>query len=53
MGPVPIRSLWRIRADGREDFKFLTFNSEKDGTITAQERGLIHSVIDFRNLNAQ
>ena len=38
---------------GREDFKYLTFISEKDGTITAQERGLIHSVIDFRNLTAQ
>ena len=38
---------------GREDFKYLTFISEKDGSITAQERGLIHSVIDFRNLTAR
>jgi putative hemolysin len=34
----------------REDFKYLTFESERTGALTGEERQLIHTVIDFRNL---
>jgi CBS domain containing-hemolysin-like protein len=34
----------------REDFKYLTFESERTGALAAEERQLIHTVIDFRNL---
>jgi CBS domain containing-hemolysin-like protein len=37
----------------REDFKYLTIESERTGALTAEERQLIHSVIDFRNLLAR
>jgi putative hemolysin len=37
---------------GREDFKYLTFQSEKEGAIRSEERHLIHAVIDFRALTA-
>lgn len=37
----------------REDFKYLTFESERTGALTGEERQLIHSVIDFRNLLAR
>jgi CBS domain containing-hemolysin-like protein len=37
----------------REDFKYLTFESERTGALTAEERQLIHTVIDFRNLLAR
>lgn len=37
---------------GREDFKYLTFESERQGAITAEERAIIHSVVDFRALTA-
>ncbi len=34
----------------REDFKYLTFESERTGALTGEERQLIHTVIDIRNL---
>jgi putative hemolysin len=37
---------------GREDFKYLTFQSEKDGAIRPEELHLIHAVVDFRALTA-
>ncbi len=37
----------------REDFKYLTFESERTGALTGEERQLIHTVIDFRNLLAR
>ncbi len=37
----------------REDFKYLTFESERSGALTGEERQLIHTVIDFRNLLAR
>jgi len=37
----------------REDFKYLTFESERTGALSAEERQLIHSVVDFRNLLAR
>lgn len=37
----------------REDFKYLTFESERIGALSAEERKLIHTVVDFRNLLAR
>lgn len=38
---------------GREDFKYLTFESERDGAISAGERAIIHSIVDYRSLTAR
>ena len=32
----------------REDFKYLTIESERTGTLTRTEREMIHNVVDFR-----
>jgi len=37
----------------REDFKFLTAESERTGVLTKTERELIHNVVDFRSLLAR
>lgn len=37
----------------REDFKYLTIESETSGTLGRDERQLIHNVVDFRALTAQ
>ncbi|MEI6351346.1 MAG: CNNM domain-containing protein [Verrucomicrobiota bacterium] len=37
----------------REDFKYLTIESERAGTLTTVERQLIHNVVDFRNITAR
>jgi CBS domain containing-hemolysin-like protein len=34
----------------REDFKYLTIESERTGTLTRTERQMIHNVVDFRTL---
>jgi CBS domain containing-hemolysin-like protein len=36
----------------REDFKYLTIESERVGTLSKTERQMIHNVIDFRALKA-
>lgn len=36
----------------REDFKYLTIESEKVGTLGKQEREMIHNVVDFRGIKA-
>lgn len=33
---------------GREELKQITIQSERDGALTATERAMIHSVVDFR-----
>src|SRR5207249_279812 len=37
----------------REDFKYLTFESERQGTLSKVEREMIHSVVDFRSIKAR
>ena len=37
----------------REDFKYLTFESERVGTLTKEEREMIHNVVDFRGIMAR
>ena len=36
----------------REEFKYLTIESERTGTLTRTERQLIHNVVDFRAVTA-
>ena len=50
----PKRSPQRLRLfGGREDFKYLTFESEREGFISSAEREIIQTVLDFRQLTAQ
>ena len=37
----------------REDFKYLTIETERSGTLTPVERKLIHNVVDFRAIAAK
>ena len=37
----------------REDFKYLTIQSEHEGTLTPDERQMIHNVVDFRSIVAK
>ena len=37
----------------REDFKYLTIQSEHEGTLTRDERQMIHNVVDFRSISAR
>lgn len=53
------RRLFRPTPDGerklfvaREDFKYLTIQSERVGTLTEVERAMIHNVVDFRTVRA-
>jgi CBS domain containing-hemolysin-like protein len=58
LGVAFVHRLFRRRGQsfklfkGREDFKYLTFESERSGSITSKERAIIHSVLDFRALTA-
>ena len=38
---------------GREELKQLTAQSEREGSITATERAMIHNVVDFQNVTAR
>ena len=46
--PAPQRKLFVAR----EDFKYLTIESERSGTLTKVERQMIHNVVDFRAVKA-
>jgi CBS domain containing-hemolysin-like protein len=37
----------------REDFKYMTFESERSGALTKVERQMIHNVVDFRSVTAK
>jgi magnesium and cobalt exporter, CNNM family len=37
----------------REDFKYLTIETERAGSLTPVEREMIHGVVDFRSVTAQ
>jgi len=37
----------------REDFKYLTIESERSGALTTVERRMIHNVVDFRAVTAK
>jgi len=38
---------------GREELKQITAQSEREGSITATERAMIHNVVDFQNVTAR
>ncbi len=38
---------------GREDFKYMTTEGERTGTISKTEREMIHNVVDFRAVTAK
>lgn len=38
---------------GREDFKYMTIEGERTGTISKTERQMIHNVVDFRSVTAK
>src|SRR5437870_7128083 len=38
---------------GREELKQITAQSEREGSITATERKMIHNVVDFQNVTAR
>ncbi len=38
---------------GREDFKYMTAESERSGVISKTERQMIHNVVDFRAVTAK
>ena len=47
--PAPQRKLFT----GREDFKYLTIESEHTGALSKAEREMIHNVVDFRAVQAK
>src|SRR5205807_1671799 len=48
---LPDRAARRARLfAGREDLKQITTQSELEGSLTATERAMIHSVVDFRSV---
>jgi magnesium and cobalt exporter, CNNM family len=38
---------------GRDELKQITAQSEREGSLTATERAMIHNVVDFQNVTAQ
>ena len=50
---LPRRSADRPRLFGaREELKDIAVQSEREGSLTATERAMIHNVVDFRNIRA-
>ena len=49
---MPRQTTRRLFA-AREELKQLTAESEREGTLTANERALIHNIVDFRNVRAR
>ncbi len=47
--PAPERKLFV----GREDFKYLTIESERTGALGKDERQMIHNVVDFRGVKVK
>jgi len=59
VGSALSRTLFKKRPEpqgklfvAREDFKYLTIESERTGTLTKHERQMIHNVVDFRGVRA-
>src|SRR6185437_16792163 len=50
--PARARKRGRLFA-GREELKQITAQSEREGSITATERKMIHNVVDFQNVTAR
>jgi magnesium and cobalt exporter, CNNM family len=51
---LPPRTKKRARLfAGREELKQITAESEREGSLTATERAMIHNVVDFQNVTAR
>lgn len=50
--PKPAKRTARLFA-AREELKQITAQSEREGSITATERKMIHNVVDFQNVTAR
>jgi magnesium and cobalt exporter, CNNM family len=49
---LPSRAKKRRLFAGRDELKQITAQSEREGSITATERAMIHNVVDFQNVTA-
>lgn len=50
--PKPAKKTARLFA-AREELKQITAQSEREGSLTATERAMIHNVVDFQNVTAR
>jgi magnesium and cobalt exporter, CNNM family len=50
---LPSRAKKRRLFAGRDELKQITAQSEREGSITATERAMIHNVVDFQNVTAR
>ena len=51
---LPRRAAKRARLfAAREEFKQITIQSEREGSLTATERAMIHNVVDFRSVKVR
>ena len=50
--PKPAKQSARLFA-AREELKQITAQSEREGSLTATERAMIHNVVDFQNVTAR
>jgi putative hemolysin len=51
---LPVRAKGRARLfAGRDELKQITAQSEREGSLTATERAMIHNVVDFQNVTAR
>jgi putative hemolysin len=51
---LPVRAQRRARLfAGRDELKQITAQSEREGSLTATERAMIHNVVDFQNVTAR
>jgi putative hemolysin len=50
--PKPAKKSARLFA-AREELKQITTQSEREGSLTATERAMIHNVVDFQNVTAR
>lgn len=50
---LPARAEHRRLFAGREEFKQIAVQSEREGALTATERAMIHNIFDFRAVNSR
>ena len=50
---LPSRAKKRRLFAGRDELKQITAQSEREGSITATERAIIHNIVDFQNVTAR
>src|SRR5215210_2822641 len=60
VGALVAKLVWKRRRPeerklfvAREDFKYLTIESERQGALGKDERAMIHNIVDFRSVRAR